>query len=127
VFKRLEEIEVWKRGCRLTVDLFKLTSNNSFEREWGMRDQIRRAAASIPANVAEGFERESNAEFKRFLMIARGSCGELRTHIYISEAVGLMTKEEARRLIAECIEVSSMLTGLAKSLSHVKPNKTLTP
>jgi len=78
-FKRLEEIELWQRGCRLAVDIYKITSFGQLEKDWGLKDQIRRAAVSIPSNVAEGFERDTDAEFSRFASIAKGSCAELRT------------------------------------------------
>jgi len=71
-FKHLEDIEVWKRGSRLAVDIYKMSLEGLLSKAWGLRDQIRRAAVSIPSNVAEGFERESDVEFKRFLLIAKG-------------------------------------------------------
>ena len=75
----LEKLEVWKRGCRLAVDLY-----NALEqcRDYGLKDQITRSAISVPSNIAEGFERDSSREFSRFLKIAKGSCGELRTQLY---------------------------------------------
>jgi len=120
MFKRIEDIEVWKRGCRLAVTVYQATSDGGFAHDWGLRDQIRRSAVSIPANVAEGFERGTNAEFNHFLMISRGSCGELRTHIYIAEAIGYFDKEQSRKLVAECLEISSMLIGLSKTV-RVRP------
>lgn len=122
MIKRIEEIEVWKRSCRLAVELYQVTAKAGFESDWALRDQIRRAAVSIPANIAEGFERGTNPEFSRFSMIARGSCGELRTHLYIAEAIGYLDKSISRRLVSECLEISAMLTGLAKSLRAGKPS-----
>ena len=66
-FKKSEDIEVWKRGCRLAVEVYKLTGIKPLEKDWGLRDQVRKAAVSIPSNIAEGYERDSSAEFKRFL------------------------------------------------------------
>ena len=116
-FKKIEEIEVWKRGCSLAVQIYKLTDNDDLNKDWGLRDQIRRAAVSIPSNIAEGYERESNTEFKRFLYISKGSCGELRTQLYIAQAIGKLNKEVSQNLIRECIEISSMLSALIKSIS----------
>jgi len=79
-FKRLEDIDAWKRGCRLAVEIYKITAIGKFEKDWGLRDQIRRASVSVLSNIAEGFERDTDAEFSRFASIAKGSCGELRTH-----------------------------------------------
>ena len=115
-FKRFEEIEVWKRGCRLAVDLYRLTEKGAFERDWGLRDQIRRAAVSIPSNIAEGYERDTDAEFNRFVMIAKGSCGELRTQLYIAEAIGHIEKQTVTKLIDECTEISKKLASLGKHL-----------
>jgi four helix bundle protein len=80
-YQSFEDLEVWQRGCRLTVDIFK-----AFRicKEFTFKDQIQRAALSIPSNVAEGAERGSNKDFAHFLNIAKGSCGELRTQLYIA-------------------------------------------
>jgi four helix bundle protein len=71
-FKKLEDIDVWKRGCRLAVSIYKMTVKSPFDKDWGLRDQIRRSSVSIPSNIAEGYERNSLAEFRRFLLIAKG-------------------------------------------------------
>jgi four helix bundle protein len=116
LFKRIEDIEVWKRGCRLAVNIYKVTNQKPFEKDWSLKDQIRKAVISIPSNIAEGFERESFAEFKRFLLIAKGSCGELRTQLFITQALGYINKSDVEGLIAECVEISSMISGLIKHL-----------
>ena len=91
MISRIEEMEVWKKGCRLAVDVYKLTEEESLAKDWGMRDQLRRSVVSIPSNIAEGFERNSQTEFKRFLFIAKGSCAELRTQLYIIKAMGAIS------------------------------------
>ena len=121
--KRIEDIEAWKRGCRLAVDIYKITAVGSFEKDWSLRDQIRRASVSIPSNIAEGFERNSNAEFKRFIHIAKGSCGELRTQLYIAEGIGYINKETVNPILQECLEISSMLSGLSKYLTKLGNSK----
>ena len=115
-FKSFEEIEAWKRGCRLAVDVYRLTSQSNFEKEWSLKDQLRRSVISISSNIAEGFERDSAAEFKKFCNIAKGSCGELRTQLYITQAVGLIDRSEIETLVNECKEISSMLYGIIHSL-----------
>jgi len=97
-----------------------LTTQGQLGKDWGIRDQIIRAAVSIPSNIAEGYERESTAEFKRFLLIAKGSCGELRTQIYIAQALNYIQKQDAEPLIKECIEISSMISGLIRHLKKQK-------
>ena len=120
MFKKIEDIEVWKRGCRLAVEIYKSTGKGAFEKDWGLRDQIRRAAVSIPSNIGEGYERDSFAEFIRFLRIAKGSCGEIRTQLYIAQALGYLKTTVAEQTIKECIEISSMISGLISHLSKTK-------
>jgi len=117
MFKKIEDIEAWKRGCRLAVEIYNITNIDPFSKDWGLRDQIRRSVVSIPSNIAEGFERESSAEFKRFLLIEKGSCGELRTQLYIAQALDYITKSKVEQLINECKEISSMMSGI---ISHLR-------
>jgi hypothetical protein len=63
MFTKIEDIEVWKKGCRLTVDIYKITAKTCFDKDWGLREQLRKASVSIPSNIAEGYERNSKAEF----------------------------------------------------------------
>ena len=107
-----EDLEVWKRAARLSSNLYK---NLKDLRDYGFRDQITRAGLSIPSNIAEGFERESNRECVRFLLYAKGSCGELRTQIYIGIDIGYIPKEAGLLWIKETKEVSAMLGGLIKT------------
>jgi four helix bundle protein len=112
-FRSFEDLEVWQRGCRLAVDVFKTFTRC---RNVTMRDQVQRSALSIPSNVAEGYERNSNKEFIRFLNIAKGSGGELRTQLYISRKLELLTKPEFDRLVTESKQISKMLHGLSKAV-----------
>lgn len=82
-----------------------------------MQDQVQRAALSISSNVAEGYERNSNKEFVRFINIAKGSGGELRTQLYISRKLEFLKKTDFDRLIGESKEISAMLHGLSKAVS----------
>ncbi len=120
VFQSFEDLEVWQRGCRLAVDIFQTFASC---RNFTMQDQVQRAALSVPSNVAEGYERNSNKEFIRFLNIAKGSCGELRTQIYISRKLDFVTKADFERLIAECKEISAMLHGLSQAVARRASNK----
>jgi four helix bundle protein len=113
-FRSFEDLEVWQRGCRLAVDVFKTFTRC---RNVTMRDQVQRSALSIPSNVAEGYERNSNKELIRFLNIAKGSGGELRTQLYISRKLELLTKPEFDRLVTESKQISKMLHGLSKAVS----------
>ena len=111
-FKRIEEMEIWQRGCRLAVEVYRLTQRKEFEKDWGLSNQIRKSGVSIPSNIAEGHERDTSAEFRHFLRIAKGLCGELRTQLYIAHALGFIDKATADKVIAECVEISSMIYGL---------------
>lgn len=106
-----ENLDVWKRSSRLCVDLYK---SLSICRDAGFKDQITRSALSVPSNIAEGYERDSSKEFSRFLRIAKGSCGELRTQLYIGAEAGLLDKVVALSMVAEATEISMMLQGLIK-------------
>ena len=106
-----EKLEVWRRACRLCVELYQVLCNC---KEFGFKDQITRSALSVPSNIAEGYERDSSKEFSRFLKIAKGSCGELRTQLYISIEIGFIEKAKALALIQEATEISRMIQGLIK-------------
>lgn len=108
---RFEELDVWKRSARLSADIYKFIREL---KDWGFRDQLGRAGISIPSNIAEGFERESNRECLRFLSYAKGSCGELRTQIYIGMDVEYIPREIGQSWIRETEEISLMLGGLIR-------------
>jgi four helix bundle protein len=118
VFKKLEEIEVWKRACRLAVEIYRLCEIEPLSKDWGLKDQLRRTAVSIASNIAEGYERNSRAEFRRYLVIAKGSCGELKTQLYILKAIEKLPAADVEKLLKEVIEISSMIGGLASSISQ---------
>jgi four helix bundle protein len=108
-----ENLEVWKRSCRLAVEICRLLKNC---KEYVMKDQMTRAAVSIASNIAEGAERGSKAEFVRFLNIAKGSAAELRTQVYIVAKIGaIVPDDKVQELISELKELSNMLHGLIKS------------
>ena len=119
-YQSFEDLEVWQRGCRMAVDIFKaFTACNNFT----MKDQIQRVGLSVPSNIAEGYERNSDKEFIRFLNISKGSCGELRTQLYISKKLNFLKKAEFERLLGESKEISAMLHGLCVAVAKRTPNK----
>jgi len=109
---RFEDLEVWKRAARLSADLYKLLSKL---KDYGFKDQITRSGLSVPSNIAEGFERESQRDCIKFLTYAKGSCGELRCQIYIGMDIEYIPKNVGKKWIQETIEISSMLNGLIKT------------
>lgn len=121
-FQSFEDLDVWQRGCRLAVRVFTTFAHCG---NFTMQEQIQRAALSVPSNVAEGYERNSNKEFIRFLNIAKVSCGELRTQLYISRKLDFLSKPEFDHLIGESKEISAMLHGLSRAVAK-RPTKKAT-
>jgi four helix bundle protein len=113
-YQSFEKLEVWKRACRLAVDVCRTLAKS---KQYVLKDQMQRAAISIPSNIAEGSERDSKQDFVRFLRIAKGSAAELRTQCYIALKLELLTKDDADNFVQETKEISAMLQGLIRSLS----------
>jgi four helix bundle protein len=95
---RFEDLAVWKRSARLSAEIYKYFQTS---RDFGFKDQITRSSLSVPSNVAEGYERKSNKEFINFLSYAKGSCGELRTQIYIGIEINYIEKETGMLWVKE--------------------------
>jgi len=110
---RFEELDVWKRSARMSAELYKTLAEL---RDYGFKDQITRAGLSIPSNIAEGYERNSNKEIANFLNYAKGSAGELRTQLYIAIEINYIDRDTGRKWIQETEEISKMLHGLIKSV-----------
>jgi four helix bundle protein len=120
-YQSFEDLEVWQRGCRLSVGIFQ-----SFEtcKRYSLKDQIKRAGLSIPSNIAEGAERGSGKDFAHFLNFSKGSCGEVRTQLYIARKLDSLDKADFDRLVAETKEISAMLQGLRRSiLAKTRPKQ----
>ncbi|MBW5798975.1 four helix bundle protein [Halomonas elongata] len=108
-----ERLEVWKRSARLSAELYKALVNL---RDFGFRDQITRSGLSIPSNIAEGMSRRTKKDKSHFLVVARGSCSELRTQVYIGMDIGYIGEQQGRLWLQETREISSMLHGLLITL-----------
>jgi len=113
---QFEDLEVWKSARELTNRIYKITTDGAFSKDYGLRDQIRRASVSIMSNIAEGYERGGNQELIQFLSIAKGSCGEVRSMLYVSQELGYTTKQDFDRLYALSVEISKLLSGFIKTL-----------
>jgi four helix bundle protein len=107
-----EDLEVWKRSTRLSVSIYKELREL---RDFGFKDQITRSGLSVPSNIAEGFERISQKECVMFLSYAKGSCGELRTQIYVGVEAGYIDKSVGLTWVVEVKELSKMIGGLIKT------------
>jgi len=112
MYQSFEELEVWKRACQLAVRLYGLLTDC---RDYGLRDQMQRAAVSVASNIAEGSER-GGRDFARFLAIARGSAAELRTQLYIAARIGIIQENTMRELVEETKQIAKMLFALAQFL-----------
>lgn len=115
-FKSFEEIQAWQKAYEVTIAVYKLTSNGQFSKDFGLRDQIRRASVSIMANIAEGHGRRSNSEFANFLNLARGSAAEVQSHLHVAHGIGYIDKVEFDSLYSTVTEISRMLLSLAQYL-----------
>ena len=116
--RRFEDLEAWKFGRELAQSVYSLTRKERFNKDFGLSDQIRRASVSVMTNTAEGFERGSNKDFVRFLFIARGSAGEVRSLLYVALDQSYITGEEFNTTHDLCIQTSKIIWGLIKSLRN---------
>jgi len=110
------DLEVWQKAMTLAEECYRVTKMFPKEELFGMTSQIRRAAASIPANIAEGQGRQHTKEFLNFLSVARGSLKEIETHLILSQRVGLMTAQQLEPLLKLTDDISRMMSGLRKTL-----------
>ena len=107
--QKFEDLIVWQKSYCLLKEVYQELKAC---RDFGFKDQITRSSLSVPSNIAEGYERGSNREFIRFLQIAKGSCGELRTQLYAAVDIGYINKEKGDQFVKESLEISYMLNAL---------------
>jgi four helix bundle protein len=117
-FERFEDIEAWKKARALASDIYRITSGGEMARDYGLRDQLRRASVSILLNIAEGFERGGNKEFYQFLALAKGSCGEVRAQLYVALDQRYVSNQQFNDISGRALEVSRMISGLMKYLKQ---------
>jgi four helix bundle protein len=110
------KLEVWRRGHRLTLDVYDVTSSFPREETYGLTSQMRRSCAAVPANIAEGCGRGSNADLARFLQIALGSAAELENHLLLARDLKLLASTDYKRLVAEVKQLKRMLTSFVRNL-----------
>ena len=108
-----EEILSWQKARELCILIYRLFESS---KDFGFRKQIEKASVSIMNNIAEGFERQTNNEFRHFLFIAKGSCGEVRSMLYHAKDAGKISDIDFNKLQAMTIEISKLLSGLIKTL-----------
>jgi len=121
--KGFEDLEVWQVSMDLCTEIYALTNNDLFSKNFGLNDQIGRSAVSIPSNISEGFERDSKNHFLYFLAIDKGSCGELRTQLNIAYNLNYIEKPTFDLLYEKCFQTSRQLAGFSKYLKNFDANK----
>ena len=110
--KNFEELIAWQKARELAGHIYALPRKNPFSRDYGLRDQIQRAASSVMHNIAEGFESGSDPEFARFLKIARRSVGEVQSQLYLALDVGYIAEDERQKAYILATEVKRLINGL---------------
>lgn len=116
--KRFEDLEAWKLARELVNLIYDLTDNDVFKKDYDLKNQKRSASVSIMSNIAEGFERGSDKDFARFLFIAKASCGEIRSQLYVSLDRRYITQEEFSQATEKAIITSQKISGLIKYLQQ---------
>jgi len=123
--KKFEDIEAWQKGRQLKLEVYRFSKRGDFIKDFALREQIRRAAISVTANIAEGFERDGNREFIQFLSNSKGSCGEVQDHLYTALDEQYITKDEFERLYAQAAQVGGLIGEFMNYLkrSELRGNK----
>jgi four helix bundle protein len=120
---KFEDLIAWQKAWVLTKAIYEATRKDHFAKDFGLAGQIQRAAVSIMSNVAEGFERNRPAEFHRFLLIAKASCAEVRSQLYIALDIGYLSQPEFSQLLQQSQEVGKIVSGLAISVERQRDDR----
>lgn len=115
--EKFEDIQSWQEAKKLTVEIYRITNQDSFARDFALRDQIRRASVSIMANIAEGFGRNSRKDFIRFLGIANGSALEVQSHLHVALELKYISQEQFDECFNQAHSVSRLIGGFINYLS----------
>ncbi len=118
--ERFEDLIAWQKARKLTREIYQITRQGSFARDFGLSGQIQRAAVSIMSNVAEGFERGGRSQFHQFLSIAKASCAEVRSQLYVALDVGYLNQNNFRELLLQAEELARIIGGLRMSVEQKK-------
>ena len=118
--EKFEDMDVWQHARFMAKSIYSISREGKLSRDYGLRDQIQRAAVSVMSNIAEGFERGSNKEFIQFLFIAKGSAGEIRSQLYVAFDLGYIPENKFKKLNTEVLIISQQLSGFIKYLKESK-------
>ena len=117
-FQRFEDIDAWQKARELTKAIYALSNDGQFARDFGLRDQVRRASVSIMSNIAEGFGRGGNKEFIQFLSTAKGSASEVQAQLYVALDAGYINQDQFQKLYSETEATARMIAGLLRYLQN---------
>jgi four helix bundle protein len=120
---KFEDLVAWQKARELTKAIYSVTRKESFARDFGLSGQIQRAAVSIMSNIAEGFERSNPAEFHHFVVIAKASCAEVHSQLYVALDIGYLSQAEFETLFNQAQEIARVIGGLRASLDRQRKPK----
>lgn len=114
--EKFEDIKAWQIARELVREIYKITNNKEFSKDFGLKDQIRRAAVSAMSNISEGFERGTDKEFNQFLNYARGSSAEVKSQLYVALDLGYITENDFNDFYNKCTDISKLIMGFINYL-----------
>jgi len=118
---RFEDLIAWQKARAFCANIHRLTASGRLEKNYGFRDQVQRAAVSMMSNLAEGFDRASRKEFNKFIVIAKGSCAEVRSLLYVALDAGFVSEEDFHAAMRDALELARVLAGLRSAVSRQIP------
>lgn len=118
--EKFEDILAWQKGRELTQHVYRATRQGEFAKDFALREQMRRAVISITSNIAEGFERDGSKEFIQYLSHSKGSCGEVRSQLYVALDEAYLSQSQWQDLHDRCLEISRLLDGFATYLQQTE-------
>jgi four helix bundle protein len=121
--KKFEDLIAWQKARELTREIYTITRQGDFAKDYGLAGQMQRAAVSIMSNIAEGFERGGRGEFQQFLSIAKASCAELRSQLYVALDIGYVDQNRFSKLLEQAEEVGRIVGGLRVSVERQRRAK----
>ena len=121
--ERFEDLVAWQKARALTKEIYSITNERAFGKDFGLRDQIRRASVSIMSNLAEGFDRGGRAEFHQFIVVAKASCAEVRSQLYVAQDTGYLSDEVFQRLFNMTEVLGRILSGLRSAVQKQRDER----
>jgi len=116
--EKFEDLIAWQKSRILTADIYRLTQTGGFAKDFGLKNQIQRAAVSVMSNIAEGYERKRSTEFHQYLSIAKSSCAEVRSQLYVALDVGYIDRTQFDQIMPLANEVAAIIGGLKVSVAN---------